>query len=465
MKPIKWIFLVAFLGLIFGQMASALESAQYCVVFENRSTDWGEAKLVPQFDPALGTLSRVIVTASASACKSLEIDAVGFWTCHSRVILETTTSTGGQFVLVPLDYWWEEFGPYSDSICGIDDDEFIYDDPADLAAWIGPGKVEFKAAANSEFAITGSGPIGTSVASFADETICVVYQYTPSLCINGSKINDCNGANIEGWEICLAKPDGETICTTTDANGDYSFCGMVPGGYKVCEEDRDAWTHTDEPCRDVTLIEDSEEDVDFHNQPLLCISGRKYNSKTDAGVSGWLITLKDDSGAVLDQKQTGKGGNYEFCGLESGDYTVCEEMKSGWKKMGPECIDVALECANSLDNDFENEPLPNPPCRNGRPWFIKNELYTASCQGVKEVDAGKGILANDPAGSIVTNPESITIDPKYGSIEVHEDGSFVYDPTGATGLYSGVYLIFKYNANNGRCDARYPGIAKIQIRC
>ena len=81
------------------------------------------------------------------------------------------------------------------------------------------------------------------------------------------------------------------------------------------------------------------------------------------------------------------------------------------------------------------------------------------------VDASKGILANDLKGSIVLDPESITIDPKYGSIEVYEDGSFVYDPTGATGLYSGVYVIFKYNANNGFCDGKYLGIAKIQIRC
>ena len=124
---------------------------------------------------------------------------------------------------------------------------------------------------------------------------------------------------------------------------------------------------------------------------------------------------------------------------------------------------MILDCANSEDNDFENKPITLPcVC----PFFIKNDLYTASCKEVKEVRADKGILANDPAGSVVLNPESITIDPKYGTIEVFEDGSFVYDPTVATGrIYSGTYVIFKYNANNGLCDSRYPGIAKIQIRC
>ena len=100
------------------------------------------------------------------------------------------------------------------------------------------------------------------------------------------------------------------------------------------------------------------------------------------------------------------------------------------------------------------------------PFLIKNDLYTASCNEVKVVDADNGILANDPAGSVVLNPESITIDPKYGTLEVNEDGSFVYDPTVATGrISSGTYVIFKYNANNGYCDSKYPGIAKIQVSC
>ena len=59
------------------------------------------------------------------------------------------------------------------------------------------------------------------------------------------------------------------------------------------------------------------------------------------------------------------------------------------------------------------------------PWFLKGELYSATCGVDKVVGADKGILANDPQGVAVLDPESITIDPKYGTIEVAEDGSFV----------------------------------------
>ena len=192
----------------------------------------------------------------------------------------------------------------------------------------------------------------------------------------------------------------------------------------------------------MTLTEDDVDGVDFLNAPLVCISGHKFNSKTNAGLSGWTINLQDASGAVIKTTTTGTGGSYQFCGLAPGSYTVSEVQKSGWTAVGATSIPVELEaCENSENNDFSNQPT-NTVCV--CPFFIKNELYTANCNAIKEVDASKGILANDPAGSIVLNPETITIDPKYGTITVEEDGSFVYDPTGATGLRNGVYVMFKY---------------------
>ncbi|MGB4086193.1 SdrD B-like domain-containing protein [Methanothrix sp.] len=289
------------------------------------------------------------------------------------------------------------------------------------------------------------------------------FHNVPLFSISGHKFNYNTQEGLSGWSIRLLK-DGVTIATTTTGlGGYYEFLKLEPGDYEVCEEDRDGWQHMDEPCRDVTLELENVADVDFNNAPLLCISGHKFNSKTGDGLSGWTIQLKDSTGAVIDTTTTGTGGYYEFCGLEAGDYEVCEVLKPGWKAVGSICIDVTLVSQDSTDNDFENEPII-PPCV--CPFLIKNDLYTASCNEVKVVDADNGILANDPAGSVVLNPESITIDPKYGTIEVNEDGSFVYDPTVATGhISSGSYVIFKYNANNGYCDSKNPGIAKIQVSC
>jgi hypothetical protein len=78
----------------------------------------------------------------------------------------------------------------------------------------------------------------------------------PENCIKGKKCNDLNGngvcddgePGIPGWKITLYKnycrgwyKVGET---TTDENGNYKFCNICGGDYKIVEEDRDGWTHT-----------------------------------------------------------------------------------------------------------------------------------------------------------------------------------------------------------------------------
>ena len=61
MKPIKWILLVAFAGLIFPQLAAA-ETISQTVVMDWQGTDWTEkTACVDQFDPSLGTLEKVTI--------------------------------------------------------------------------------------------------------------------------------------------------------------------------------------------------------------------------------------------------------------------------------------------------------------------------------------------------------------------------------------------------------------------
>jgi len=97
------------------------------------------------------------------------------------------------------------------------------------------------------------------------------------------------------------------------------------------------------------------------------------------------------------------------------------------------------------------------------PWTLKNDLYTAKCGEDKVVPASQGILANDPTAIAVIDPGSITINPVYGTIEVNEDGSFVYHA--AEVIPSGTYVQFTYTATNGVCSASNSATAKIQIIC
>jgi hypothetical protein len=466
------------IGLLLSFSASAETTPPSCGEVPIQQLNYVKTAEVDKFDPSLGELKSVTITVKACgyAWRTLKNQdpiptGVDYHAFLTAIMFSDIPGIGERnfqigeafdFHLMPGESYEMLIGSQASPVC--DYGEFTIDDPADLAEYIGAGqKVQIPVWTQSGIQASGSTEWSSNGETHMGVKICVTYEYDVPACISGRKINDRTGQGIEGWTINLLK-DGAVIDTTqTDSDGYYEFCDLLPGNYRICEEDRDGWMHVDPPCRDITLSGEDVEDVDFHNVPLLCISGHKFNSKTGEGLSGWTIQLKDSTGAVIDTTTTVTGGYYEFCGLAAGDYEVCEVLKPGWKVVGPICIDVTLVNQDSTENNFENEPII-PPCV--CPFLIKNDLYTASCNEVKVVDADKGILANDPAGSVVLNPESITIDPKYGTIEVFEDGSFVYDPTVATGrINSGTYVIFKYNANNGYCDSKYPGIAKIQVSC
>ena len=94
------------------------------------------------------------------------------------------------------------------------------------------------------------------------------FENDPLLCINGTKINDCNDLGLAGWTIKLYSEYGLEMGTrTTDANGDYSFCGLLPGSYRVCEILQPNWVPVGNECIDVTLECEDSNGNDFRNAP------------------------------------------------------------------------------------------------------------------------------------------------------------------------------------------------------
>ena len=91
--------------------------------------------------------------------------------------------------------------------------------------------------------------------------------------------------------------------------------------------------------------------------PLLCIEGYKLDDCTGEGLEGWTIILKNDTGVEINSTKTGPDGNYSFCDLIPGRYTVCEEMEDGWMNVTETCLDVDLGAENIVDRNFTNTKL------------------------------------------------------------------------------------------------------------
>ena len=303
----------------------------------------------------------------------------------------------------------------------------------------------------------------------------------PPICINGTKINDCTDDGIPNWKIFLYDANGVKIGEDiTDADGKYSFCGLTPGIYYVCEEEKEGWkavrdetgavigsapsdgmsqpASCDQPwCDDNCVCVDltcEGAEVNFRNIPeSLCINGSKINNCTGAGIAGWGIYLYDATGTNIRTVQTDKYGKYSFCNLPPGQYRVCEEIRDGWIPVTyinhsgasclPEdctcdvcnnCIPVILDCENSEENDFENIP----------PLSIKGKVID-DCTGL----GLKGWTVKLSGGEITT-PISTT---------TKADGSYEFKSSASLKLTAGTlysvcevlqddYIPVTYHANN-----------------
>jgi len=211
----------------------------------------------------------------------------------------------------------------------------------------------------------------------SNETVDITFiNWQNPSSVSGSKFDDTNGngtwdnnePGLAGWTICLngANETDEPNCTTTDANGDYSFGPLTPGDYHIWEVNQPGWqqTYPVGNLHAVTLgVNANVTDKDFGNFKLGKISGYKYNDLNGDGdwdqgepaLSGWDIQLSGDAAAV---DTTDANGFYEFSNLGAGDYGLQEVQQPGWIQTSANPSDVhVVSGTNSQDNNFGNFQL------------------------------------------------------------------------------------------------------------
>ena len=161
--------------------------------------------------------------------------------------------------------------------------------------------------------------------------------------------NDDEGdAPQDGVTVTLLDENGDEVATTTtDEEGNFTFEGVEPGDYTVVAEDpADSQSVSDDDTtpEDATdgdgvvdntiavTVEPGEDDEnnDFVDEELGTISGNvsedtDNDDVADAPIEGVEITLLDENGDVVETTTTDADGNYEFTGVEPGDYTVVEQ--------------------------------------------------------------------------------------------------------------------------------------------
>ena len=210
---------VVLAGLLFSLSASAATTDPSCGVVPIQKLTYTTTTNVDKFDQNLGTLQSVTVTAES--CGYLnnwlesgdESDITYNIIATGQVIptipsvpeeaLQIGTDAGGiTFNAIPdgdptdragTDYIKFDIGTASSPVCtGVK----VYTlTGAAMAPYeaVGGGQVSIPVRTKSSLAVDGSNNYESGGATFMGVTVCVVYEYQPNLCINGSKVNDCTG--------------------------------------------------------------------------------------------------------------------------------------------------------------------------------------------------------------------------------------------------------------------------------
>ena len=193
---------------------------------------------------------------------------------------------------------------------------------------------------------------------------------------------------IEGVTIQLFDETGELVATTlTDANGDYEFAGLAPGTYSVVEVQPDGFLDAGDHLGDVdgetrgiaqndrftniTLTSgEAGMNYDFcEHLPAsiggnvsLAVPGSDPNNPNDPlrePIPGVEIQLLDENGDLVATTFTDANGDYEFVGLEPGNYSIVEVQPDGFLDAGDHLGDVNGETrGDASQNDrFTNITL------------------------------------------------------------------------------------------------------------
>jgi hypothetical protein len=171
--------------------------------------------------------------------------------------------------------------------------------------------------------------------------------------ISGYKFKDCDADGvwgdgeepISGWSIGLAGTDilGNPVAMTTSTNADgrFTFGGLLPGSYTVTEETLAGWqTTTDPSFTRAVAAGDDLVGPPFGNIPLGTISACKFydadvdgsNDEGELPVDGivFVLTGTDVKGTAVNMTASTADGCAVFENLLPGTYALTEVLPPNW---------------------------------------------------------------------------------------------------------------------------------------
>ena len=192
---------------------------------------------------------------------------------------------------------------------------------------------------------------------------------------NGDGSRNATEPGISGVQVRLIGVDARgvpvSLTTTTDADGAYSFGGLLAGTYSVLETQPASFVDGLDAIGDAGGVVGNDvlsaitlgAGVDgsnylFGEQPVP-ISGTVYKDRNhdatlnggEPGIAGVTIVLKDSNGAVLASTVTAADGSYKFV-VPPGSYTLVETQPTGYGSSTPNTQSITVPAGGLPNQDF-----------------------------------------------------------------------------------------------------------------
>ena len=183
---------------------------------------------------------------------------------------------------------------------------------------------------------------------------------------------DANEQGIDGVTVKLYDDQGNELSSTVTANGGkYEFCQLkagkyvvkfedLPAGYQISPKDAtdnasDSDVNPSTQATDVITFSAEHDDMTWDMgifKPKMCIGSLVWNDKNvngkqdngEVGIEGAKVELLNESGNVISSMETNQYGNYIFCDLDEGKYSVRVTPPTGY-------VPVKIQNPNADDND------------------------------------------------------------------------------------------------------------------
>jgi SdrD B-like domain/PKD domain len=258
---------------------------------------------------------------------------------------------------------------------------------------------------------------------------------------NGNGIQDAGETGIAGATVILTYPNGTTITTTTDANGNYSFPNLAPGTYSVAfttpagltaspsNQGANDGTDSDPVGGTVTGIVltagqvNNTVDAGFFAANVMNLGNVVWYDQnndgtkqaTETGIAGATVKLYSDAnndnvadGAAIATTTTDANGLYNFAGLAAGNYIVGVNIPTGYA--------VVTTNGGDPDNNTDND-------NNGTNTSVAGEVRSSAITLA---------LTTEPTTDGDGNNGNLTVD--FGFKGTASIGDFVFNDANGNGI-------------------------------